>query len=60
MLVHPVLASRFVETTIEGLIRIRQHLPVVRQGGTFHIGPEIMVSVMTQSALEQVLHARVT
>ncbi|XTI94859.1 hypothetical protein V2W45_1473955 [Cenococcum geophilum] len=49
MLVHPVPASRFMETTTEDLIRIRQHLlaspglqSVVRQGGTFHVGPEIM------------------
>ena len=28
MLVHPVPASRFMETTIEGLIQIRQHLLV--------------------------------
>ena len=63
MLVHPVPASRFMETATEDLIR--QHLlaspelqSVVRQGGSFHVGPEIMVRVMTRSALEQVLHAR--
>ena len=65
MLVHPFPASKFMETTTEGLIRIRQHLlaspelqSVVRQGRRFHVGSEIMVRVMTRSALEQVFHAR--
>ena len=65
MLVHLVPASRFMETTTEDLIRIRQHLlaspelqSVVRQGGSFHVGPEIMVRVMIRNTLEHVLHAR--
>jgi len=65
MLVHPVPASRFMETTTEDLVRIRKHLLaspelqlVVRQGGSFYVGPEIMVRVMTRNVLEQVLHVR--
>ncbi|OCL04178.1 hypothetical protein AOQ84DRAFT_226296 [Glonium stellatum] len=50
ILVHPVPASRFIGTTTEDLLRIRQHLlanpelkSITHQGGGFYVRPEIMV-----------------
>lgn len=65
ILVHPVPASRFIGTTTEDLLRIRQHLlanpelkSITHQGGGFYVRPEIMVRVRTRNALEQVLYER--